>query len=717
MLSRHYLAVSPFFHDFWRIMAGLIPQGFIDDLLARTDVVEVVGERVQLKKAGKSYVGLCPFHQENSPSFNVIPDKQFYHCFGCGASGSALKFLMEFDRLPFPEAVEQLASRLALEVPREGGNQSPHERRERQRREQAREEGVNLLEAAADFYRQRLTEPAAQPAREYLEGRGLSREVMRDFGIGFAPEGWEHLKHHLSKLGVSEDVQIEYGLLIHHEESGRRYDRFRDRVMFPIRDWKGRTIAFGGRVMGDAKPKYLNSPETPVFHKGRELYGLFEAREANRKLERMLIVEGYMDVVALAQYGIRNACATLGTATSEEHLKRLYRLVDEVVFCFDGDKAGRQAARRALETVLEVMIDGRQARFLFLPEGEDPDSLVRSEGQEAFEKRVTCASGLSEFLFEQAAEGRDLKRMEQLERFVTQALEWISRVPEGVLRSLLLKELERRSGLERERLDAMLVERAAAREAQQARLRQHQQLRQHPQQQQRSQPQQRQPGATHSTPRSTPAASPQDGATLSDAQDEWSSLEAMADAGFGDSEPDGWQPDDWQSHGEMPAGQGAQASRATPARSQKRTSVSMLTRLLHLLVHEPQLVAELPDSNEWIEGAGEPADSEDAQLLNDVVRLLKAGQYRSPQVLLAHFLGTAQGPRLEQLAARELLIPRDVRSEELKGLVEHCQHQQARTTPEAEYQALLAKEKRGEKLSAEEKQRLMALLMELATRR
>ncbi|WP_176494276.1 DNA primase [Cobetia sp. 5-25-4-2] len=684
-------------------MAGLIPQGFIDDLLARTDVVEVVGERVQLKKAGKSYVGLCPFHQENSPSFNVIPDKQFYHCFGCGASGSALKFLMEFDRLPFPEAVEQLASRLALEVPREGGNQSPHERRERQRREQAREEGVNLLEAAADFYRQRLTEPAAQPAREYLEGRGLSREVMRDFGIGFAPQGWEHLKHHLSKLGVSEEVQIEYGLLIHHEESGRRYDRFRDRVMFPIRDWKGRTIAFGGRVMGDAKPKYLNSPETPVFHKGRELYGLYEAREANRKLERMLIVEGYMDVVALAQYGIRNACATLGTATSEEHLKRLYRLVDEVVFCFDGDKAGRQAARRALETVLDVMIDGRQARFLFLPEGEDPDSLVRSEGQEAFEKRVTCASGLSEFLFEQAAEGRDLKRMEQLERFVTQALEWISRVPEGVLRSLLLKELERRSGLERERLDAMLVERAAARDAQQARLRQHQQLRQ-----------------SHSA---APAGNRLEGGSLNEPQGgDWSSLDAMADAGFGEQDAEGWQPEDWAP---PPEAGGASGGRSRPAaasngaarKTSPRHSVSMLTRLLHLLVHEPQLVAELPASDEWIEGAGEPADSEDVRLLVEVVRLLKAGQYRSPQVLLAHFLGTAQGPRLEQLAARELLIPREVRSEELKGLVEHCQHQLARTSPEAEYQALLAKEKQGEKLSAEEKQRLMALLMQLATRR
>jgi len=433
-------------------MAGQIPQRFIDDLLARTDVVEIVGERVQLKKAGRNYSGLCPFHQEKSPSFTVSAEKQFYHCFGCGVHGNALRFLMEFEHLRFPEAVEQLASRLELDVPREGDDDP-----RAQQREQRREEAVNLLELSASFFRERLAMAEGSDARDYLECRGLSEDVVREFGIGFAPDKWEALKRHLGERGISDAVQIEYGLLVHREDSGRSYDRFRNRVMFPIRDWKGRTIAFGGRVLGDAKPKYLNSPETPVFHKGRELYGLYEARQANARLERMLVVEGYMDVVALAQFGIRNACATLGTSLSEDHLQRLFRLVGEVVFCFDGDQAGRQAARRALETVLPSMIDGRQVRFLFLPEGEDPDTLIRREGTEAFENRVLCAAPLSEFLFDQAAEGRDLKHIEERERFVTTVLRALERLPEGVLKSLLLRELSQRTGVEQANFQALLA--------------------------------------------------------------------------------------------------------------------------------------------------------------------------------------------------------------------------------------------------------------------
>lgn len=433
-------------------MAGQIPQRFIDDLLARTDVVEIVGERVQLKKAGRNYSGLCPFHQEKSPSFTVSAEKQFYHCFGCGVHGNALRFLMEFDHLRFPEAVEQLASRLGLDVPREGADDPQAQQRERRR-----EEAVNLLELSASFFRERLAMSEGGDARDYLERRGLSADVVREFGIGFAPDKWEALKRHLAERGISDAVQIEYGLLVHREDSGRSYDRFRNRVMFPIRDWKGRTIAFGGRVLGDAKPKYLNSPETPVFHKGRELYGLYEARQANARLERMLVVEGYMDVVALAQFGIRNACATLGTSLSEDHLQRLFRLVGEVVFCFDGDRAGRQAARRALETVLPSMIDGRQVRFLFLPEGDDPDSLVRREGAEAFENRVLCAAPLSEFLFDQAAEGRDLQRIEDRERFATAVLRALERLPEGVLKSLLLRELSQRTGVEQANFQALLA--------------------------------------------------------------------------------------------------------------------------------------------------------------------------------------------------------------------------------------------------------------------
>ncbi|OHV12747.1 DNA primase [Kushneria phosphatilytica] len=435
-------------------MAGRIPQHFIDDLLARCDIVDIVGERVRLKKSGRNHSGLCPFHQEKTPSFTVSAERQFYHCFGCGAGGNALRFIMEYERLTFPEAVEQLAGRLGQEVPREGESDVSRERA--RQHAQKREEAVNLLERANRFYRQQLLTGDSEKAMAYLRRRGVSDDIAERYAIGFAPPGWDNLKQHLGSHGVEESVQVEYGLLVQKEETGRSWDRFRDRLMFPIRDWKGRTIAFGGRVLGDDKPKYLNSPESPVFHKGRELYGLYEARQAAGRPERLLIVEGYMDVVALAQFGINNAVATLGTATSQEHLKRLFRLVDEVVFCFDGDDAGRQAARRALDTVLPMMIDGRQARFLFLPEGEDPDSLVRSEGREGFENRVVCAGSLSEFMFEQAAQGRDLGRLEDRERFASAVLAHVARLPEGMLRSLMLRELSQRSGLEVVRLETLM---------------------------------------------------------------------------------------------------------------------------------------------------------------------------------------------------------------------------------------------------------------------
>ncbi|MCE8033520.1 DNA primase [Halomonas sp. MCCC 1A11057] len=605
-------------------MAGQIPQRFIDDLLARVDVVEVVGERVQLKKAGRNYSGLCPFHQEKTPSFTVSADKQFYHCFGCGAHGNALRFLMEYDKLRFPEAVEQLASRLGLEVPREGADDPRAQARERKR-----QEGVNLLELSASFFRERLKMPEGQPARDYLVRRGLSEEVQRDFGIGYAPDDWEALKRHLSARGIAEAVQVEYGLLVQREESGRTYDRFRDRVMFPIRDVRGRTIAFGGRVLGDAKPKYLNSPETPVFHKGRELYGLFEARQANPRLERVVIVEGYMDVVALAQFGIRNAVATLGTSTSEEHLARLFRMVNEVVFCFDGDKAGRQAASRALETVLPQMIDGREARFLFLPEGEDPDTLVRREGPEAFEDRVTCASPLSEFLFDQASRGRDLSRVEERERFASQVLKAAQRLPQGMLQTVLLAELARRTGVDQSRFEALMAQEQEA-------------------------------AVAPAGPEIAPVAGPVEQGATSDAP---------------------------------PAGGG---------------SLSLVARVLQLLVHEPALVERLPVENDWC-----PERDGDGVLCRELIRLLRAGRYRSPQVVLAHFQGSAQGERLAALARRELLIPRAARAEELDGLVEYFRRHQMRPSRQERIDALLAKQGSGERLSPEERQQLMTLLAEL----
>ncbi|WGI24523.1 DNA primase [Halomonas alkaliantarctica] len=616
-------------------MAGQIPQRFIDDLLGRVDVVEVVGERVQLKKAGRNYSGLCPFHQEKTPSFTVSADKQFYHCFGCGANGNALRFLMEYDKLPFPEAVEQLAGRLGIEVPREGVDDP-----RAQQREKKRKEGVNLLELAASFYRERLKMQEGQSAQRYLSGRGLSDDVIKTYGIGYAPAGWEALKQHLSERGVGEPVQVEYGLLIHREDTGRTYDRFRDRVMFPIRDLRGRTIAFGGRVMGDDQPKYLNSPETPVFHKGRELYGLYEARQASNKLEQLVMVEGYMDVVALAQYGIHNAVATLGTATTEDHLTRLFRLVSRVVFCFDGDRAGRQAASRALETALPQMIDGREARFLFLPEGDDPDTLVRREGAEAFQDRVTCAMPLSEFLFEQASQGRDLNTVEGRERFASQVLEALNKVPEGMLKSLLLESLAQRSGLAQEQLKVLLEKRAQA-------------------------------SQRHASQRQVEQEEPDSASS--------------------------------EMHG---------AVLAAPAHSSRSRSqaLSPVGRIVQLLLHEPNLVTSLPDHLEWL-----PED-DDAPLCRELIALLKAGRYRSPQVVLAHFQGSQQGQALAVFAKRELLIPKADREAELKGLVEHLQYVQRQRSPQEEYMALLAQERAGQKLDKEQRQRLASLVMELAQR-
>ncbi|WP_404343126.1 DNA primase [Vreelandella venusta] len=619
-------------------MAGQIPQRFIDDLLGRVDVVEVVGERVQLKKAGRNFSGLCPFHQEKSPSFTVSADKQFYHCFGCGAHGNALRFLMEYDKLPFPEAVEQLAGRLGLDVPREGADDP-----RAQQREKKRKEGVNLLEVAGSFYRERLKMQEGQSAQRYLQGRGLSPEVMATYGIGYAPGGWEALKQHLSAKGISEPVQVEYGLLIHREDTGRTYDRFRDRVMFPIRDLRGRTLGFGGRVMGDEQPKYLNSPETPVFHKGRELYGLYEARQASSKLEQLVIVEGYMDVVALAQYGIHNAVATLGTATTEDHLSRLFRLVSRVVFCFDGDRAGRQAASRALETALPQMIDGREARFLFLPEGDDPDSLVRREGSEAFQDRVTCAMPLSEFLFEQAAQGRDLNMVEGRERFASQVLEALNKVPDGMLKSLLLESLAKRSGLTQAQLQGLLDKRAAA---------------------------------------SAPKESAQ------------------------------WEPVDEPLSPLPVEGAERQPTRRPRRQGAAPRALSVVSRIVQVLLHEPRLVEMLPESLDWL-----PEESEEAPLCRDLIVLLRAGRYRSPQVVLAHFQGSQEGQMLAELAQRELLIPKATRETELLGLVQHLVDQRRRRSPQEEYDALLALEREGQKLDKAQRQRLAELMMELIQHR
>ncbi|MCV4287443.1 DNA primase [Pseudomonas capsici] len=438
-------------------MAGLIPQSFIDDLLNRTDIVDVVSSRVQLKKTGKNFSACCPFHKEKTPSFSVSPDKQFYYCFGCGAGGNALGFVMDHDNLDFPQAVEELAKAAGMEVPREQNvkGQKP--------RQPTDSPLYPLLAAAAEFYRQALkSHPMRKAAVDYLKGRGLSGEIARDFGMGFAPPGWDNLYKHLSSDALQQKVMIDAGLLIENAETGKRYDRFRDRVMFPIRDSRGRVIAFGGRVLGDDKPKYLNSPETPVFHKGQELYGLFEARKHNRNLDEIIVVEGYMDVIALAQQGLRNAVATLGTATSEEHLKRLFRVVPNVLFCFDGDQAGRNAAWRALEATLSSLQDGRRARFLFLPEGEDPDSLVRSEGTDAFKARINQhAQPLADYFFEQLTKESDPRSLEGKAHMATLAAPLIDKVPGANLRALMRQRLSEITGLNNEAV-SQLVQSAPA---------------------------------------------------------------------------------------------------------------------------------------------------------------------------------------------------------------------------------------------------------------
>lgn len=423
-------------------MSGLIPQDFIDDLVQRADIVEVVGSRVPLIKAGREYKARCPFHSEKTPSFWVSPQKGFYHCFGCGAHGTALGFLMEYEQLEFPVAVEELARSVGVEVPRTDSAERV-----------SVEPLYAVLEKAANLYRHALRDSAT--AVEYLKKRGLDGETAREFGIGYAPPAWDTL---LATLGDREDARqhlLGAGLVI-PRDTGGFYDRFRDRIMFPIRDSRGRTMALGGRILATGEPKYLNSPETPVFHKGRELYGLYEARRAERKLERLLVVEGYMDVVMLAAHGIRNAVGTLGTATTSEHLRRIFSVVPEVIFCFDGDRAGREAAWRALQVSLPALHDGRQIRFLLLPDGEDPDSLVRREGATAFGERLAQSIPLSEFFLDSLGADVDLRNLDGKARLAALAKPLLAQLPEGVYRELLTAELARRVGLPRDRLDALL---------------------------------------------------------------------------------------------------------------------------------------------------------------------------------------------------------------------------------------------------------------------
>ena len=386
-------------------MAGRIPTSFIDEVVSRTDIVDIIDSRVPLKKAGHEYKACCPFHEEKTPSFTVSPSKQFYHCFGCGAHGTSIGFLMEFDHMEFIEAVEHLANRLGLEIPREEDDR-PAPKKEKTA------DLLDVLQQATSYYQEQLRHhPNAADATDYLKQRGLTGQVAARFGLGFAPAGWDNLLSHLNNKGHKAEQLLSAGLVTRKSEQ-QVYDRFRHRIIFPIEDHRGRVVGFGGRAIGDDEPKYLNSPETPVFHKGSELYGLYRARGAIKEAGKAVVVEGYMDVVALSQFGIDYAVATLGTATTRNQLERLFRHADEVVFCFDGDRAGRDAAWRALETALPSMHEGRQTGFLFLPQGEDPDSIVRAEGKEGFETRLTQALPLPEYLVHQLRAQTDLSRID-----------------------------------------------------------------------------------------------------------------------------------------------------------------------------------------------------------------------------------------------------------------------------------------------------------------
>ncbi len=415
-------------------MTERIPREFIQQLLNRVDLIELIDNRVPLrKKTGQNFFACCPFHDEKSASFSVSQAKQFYYCFGCGAHGNAIDFLMQYDRLSFPESIEALAKQVGVEVPKEIRNND--------KREENFDALYDLMGEISKYYQKELRQ--AEGAINYLKNRGITGEIAKKFEIGVASPGWDHVlktfekdKQHLSTLGM----------LIKKDDGGY-YDRFRDRIMFPILDRQGRTIGFGGRIIDQGEPKYLNSPETPIFQKGHELYGLYQALQANRQLQRALIVEGYMDVIALFQLGITYSVATLGTATTATHIKKLLRYTSDILFCFDGDKAGRTAAWRALLVTLPVMQDGLQVRFMFLPEGEDPDTLVRKEGKTVFEQRIQKAMPLSDFFFQTIAEQADLTSADGRARFIKLSKEHLDTLPQGMFKDIMFEELAKKARL------------------------------------------------------------------------------------------------------------------------------------------------------------------------------------------------------------------------------------------------------------------------------
>lgn len=614
---------------------GRIPQSFIDEVLLRTDIVDLVDARVKLKRTGKNYSACCPFHQEKSPSFTVNREKQFYYCFGCGASGNALSFLMEHDRLEFIDGLKQLAGAAGLTLPEtRDANATPRE---------SHQPLFDTLEAAAHYFEQQLrTASTRDRAVSYFKSRGLSGQIARQFRLGYAPAGWDHLRLALAQDPAQKALLLQAGLLIHNEQRQSDYDAMRDRVIFPIRDFRGRVIAFGGRVLNDDKPKYLNSPESPVFHKGQELYGLYEARQAG-KLTRILVVEGYMDVVALAQFGIHEAVATLGTATSTSHIERLFRVVPEVVFCFDGDAAGRRAAWRALENALPALRDGYSARFLFLPDGEDPDSLVRREGPELFRARIDADSvPLAEQLYKHLSLDIEMSSLEGRSKLATEAIPLLALMPESLFRTLLVQRLSAITELPTELLEKQLLAKAGA-------------------------------SANRQAARNAPApASPAQADAAEQEPPHWESFGEYHGAPPNDDGDDDGMHDlpalsKWQ------AGRGKPGQRtgftgktfvksSTSGRKQPPALRTLSAQAIRLLLRDPRLALN------WTAETLAHLQEEESPLLRALVDELQLNPDRSIAALLGSWHGTSEGDALAALAAEDMLLPASDTQEEAESL-------------------------------------------------
>jgi DNA primase len=578
-----------------------LPQAFIDQVLDRTDIVDVVDRRVKLKKAGKNYSACCPFHQEKTPSFSVNPEKQFYYCFGCGAGGNALGFIMDYERMEFREAIESLAQAAGIDLPAEEVDSAPQIDHQKPLYE-SMERATKLYEG---FLRQHKDRGRVV---EYLKNRGLSGEIARDFRLGFAPEGWDNLMQTLTDED-SVGHALTAGLLIENDK-GRKYDRFRDRVIFPIVNQRGKVIAMGGRVLGDGKPKYLNSPETPLFSKSHELYGLHHIRKFAKNLSRIVVVEGYMDVIALAQFGIHDAVATLGTSVGKPHLELLFRRVEQVVFCFDGDEAGRKAAFRGMEAALPMMEDGRQVKFLFLPEGEDPDTVVRSKGAQHLEHMFDTAAPLEQFLFEQMSAGVDLTTMDGKARLSKLVAPYINQIPDGVYKTLLFKSLAERTDMDVESLRRL-------REVQET-------------------PNKEEPASQHYTDMAPPPN-----------QDEYGQFGTVSPSDYDDADP----------YAAMTGVAGIDSGFDTGF------SDGVLMRALGLIaLHPPAalLVADemLPDGSDRT-----------ANLLREVVALVRETPDMSTAALLGYWTNTEEGEALSAAAAKEVIDAENEINEHLVAIL------------------------------------------------